>query len=290
MELRKAERKQAKIKLAIQGPSGSGKTMSALLIASGLTDSWEKIAVIDTEHSSADLYAHLGNFNVLSLNKPYSPERYINAIETCEKAGVDVIVIDSVSHEWEGQGGILETHGGMAGNSFTNWNKVTPRHNAFVQKILQSTCHIVATIRSKQDYVLTEKNGKYVPEKVGLKGVQREGMDYEYTIVFDLDIKHHAVASKDRTGLFMDKAIGVITRETGLTIKNWCNQGTSFDDIRNAILETNDLENLKAIYQKYPSHRDDMKPLIMSRKAEIEKINASDVNPKTESHGTSQSE
>ncbi len=101
---------------------------------------------------------------------------------------MEVIIIDSVSHEWEGSGGILNLHAAMTGNSFTNWNKITPRHNAFVHKMLQSGCHITGTIRSKQDYVLTDKNGKMVPEKVGLRGVIREGLDYEFTIVFDLQI------------------------------------------------------------------------------------------------------
>ena len=99
----------------------------------------------------------------------------------------------------------------MMGNSFTNWAKVTPRHNNFVQKILQSNSHIIATIRSKQDYVLSEKNGKMVPEKVGLKGVTREGLDYEFTIVLELDLKHQATATKDRTQLFMDKPSFIIT-------------------------------------------------------------------------------
>lgn len=224
MDLRKAQRKQAKIKMALQGPSGSGKTYSALLLASGIT-SWEKICIIDTENHSADLYAHLGGYNVLQLSKPFSPERYIEAMEACENASIDVIIIDSISAEWEGDGGILDLHGNMVGNSFTNWSKMTPRHNAFVQKILQSNCHIICTIRSKQDYVLSEKNGKMVPEKVGLKGITREGMDYEFTIVFDLDIKHNAKASKDRTGLFMDKPEEVITPELGRKIKEWCYTG-----------------------------------------------------------------
>jgi hypothetical protein len=187
MELKKAQRKQAKIKLALQGPSGSGKTMSALLLASGISD-YSKIAVIDTENHSADLYSDLGQYNVLALSKPFTPERYITAIQTCEEAEMEVIIIDSISHEWEGSGGILSQHGAMAGNSFTNWAKITPRHNAFVQRILESPCHIIATIRSKQDYTLTEKNGKMVPEKVGLKGVTREGMDYEFTCVLNLDL------------------------------------------------------------------------------------------------------
>jgi adenylylsulfate kinase-like enzyme len=103
MELRHATRKQTKIKLALQGPAGSGKTYSALLLAFGLTNAWNNIAIIDTENHSADLYAHLGNFNVLSLDKPFCPERYIEAIELCEKAGMEVIILDSITHEWDGK-------------------------------------------------------------------------------------------------------------------------------------------------------------------------------------------
>src|SRR6056297_667392 len=139
MKLRTAERKQAKIKLGLEGPSGSGKTYSALLLAYGLVQNWSKVAVIDTENHSADLYAHLGDYKVLQLDRPYTPERYIQAIQACEDASMEVIIIDSVTHEWDGAGGILETHGNMTGNSFTNWNKVSPRHTAFVQRILQSS-------------------------------------------------------------------------------------------------------------------------------------------------------
>lgn len=226
MQLRKAERRKVKIKLALQGVSGSGKTMSALLLAFGMTGDWEKIAVIDTENNSADLYAHLGEYLVLPLSAPYSPENYIKAIKVCENAGIEVIVIDSISHEWEGVGGILHIKDSMSGNSYTNWGKLTPRHNKFIQKILQSNCHIISTIRTKQDYVL-EKNekGKQVPRKVGMKGITREGMDYEFTCVLDIDLAHFATASKDRTGLFMDEPDFKITSETGTKLLEWCNTG-----------------------------------------------------------------
>jgi len=225
MKIRQAQRTQAKIKLALQGPSGSGKTYSSLLLAYGLIGDWSNITIIDTENHSADLYAHLGKFNVLSLEKPFNPERNIQAIESCEHSGMEVIIIDSISHEWNGPGGILEIHSQMPGsNSFTNWNKITPRHNAFVYKLLESDCHIIATIRSKQDYVLNQKNGKYIPEKVGLKGITRDGMDYEFTTVLNLDMNHQAKASKDRTGLFMDKPSFLITPEIGQIINDWCNE------------------------------------------------------------------
>ncbi len=227
MELLQASRKRAKIKMALQGPSGSGKTYSALLLAFGLCNKWSSIAVIDTENHSAELYSHLGNYNVVNIGAPFTPEKYCEAIKLCESSGIEVIIIDSISHEWDGAGGVLDIHGSMAGNSFTNWNKVTPRHNSFIQRILQSSCHIIATIRSKQDYILQEKNGKMVPEKVGLKGVTREGMDYEFTLVLDLDIKHFATATKDRTNIFSDKPEFKISPDTGKTILNWCNSGVA---------------------------------------------------------------
>ena len=142
MKLQIANRQKVKMKMALQGPSGSGKTFSALLLAFGFCGDWSKIAVIDSENNSSALYADLGKFMVLSLEAPFTPERYIEAINVCEAAAMKVIIIDSISHEWEGAGGILETHSNMTGNSYTNWSKLTPRHNSFVQQILQSSVHI----------------------------------------------------------------------------------------------------------------------------------------------------
>ena len=272
MQFQKAERKQAVIKLAIQGPSGSGKTFSSLLLAYGLAGNWNQIAVIDTENNSSHLYSHLGSYNVLSLSEPFTPERYAEAIEFCEKAGMRVIIIDSISQEWEGSGGIIESHGNMAGNSFTNWNRMTPRHNAFVQKILQSSCHVISTVRSKQDYVLTDKNGKMVPEKVGLKGVTREGMDYEFTVVLDLDIKHQATASKDRTGLFSNPIPFMITEQTGIKIKTWCLGEDLIKKVTEQINEAKTIQDLRNILIKYPGLRDKIEPLCINRKSQIEGI------------------
>jgi hypothetical protein len=185
---------------------------------------------------------------------------------------MEVIVIDSISHEWEGQGGIIDTHSNMVGNSFTNWSRVTPRHNSFVNKMLQSPCHIVSTIRSKQDYVLSERNGKMVPEKVGLKGVTRDGMDYEFTLVLDLDLKHNATTSKDRTNLFSDKAPFIITEATGNAIKDWCNSGIRVSDIEDQINQCNTIDGLRHILIKYPEYRKRIEPSVYRRKAQIEAL------------------
>ena len=272
MKLQLAERRQAKIKMALQGPSGSGKTMGALFIAYGLCEDWGKVAVIDTENFSASLYAHLGRFRVLNIEAPFTPEKYIDALQFCVQEGAEVVIIDSISHEWEGVGGIIDTHSNMAGNSFTNWGKLTPRHNAFVQAILQSPAHIIGTIRTKQDYVLSERNGKQVPEKVGLKGVTREGMDYEFTLVLDVDIRHNAIASKDRTGLFMDKPEFRISSETGQQILAWCQQGVRLspeDALAEQIEACTTYEELKALFNRYPAFQTSHKHLFSQRKMEL---------------------
>jgi len=249
MQLQKASRKNAKIKMALQGPSGSGKTFGALLLAFGLCNDWNKIAVIDTENHSSELYAHLGDYQVLQMGEPFTPERYIEAIQVCEKSKMEVIIIDSISHEWLN---ILESHSKMTGNSYTNWSKLTPRHNAFVQYILQSPVHIIGTIRSKQDYIITEKNGKQVPEKVGMKGVTRDGMDYEFTLVFEIDIKNNAVATKDRTSLFMGKPEFVITPKTGKRILDWCNVSEINPDNENTVFERiNDCKSIEELLHLY---------------------------------------
>jgi AAA domain len=268
MKLQTATRKRAKIKMALQGPSGSGKTYSSLLIAYGLTSNWENIAVIDTENHSAELYAHLGPYKVLSLSAPYSPERYTEAIDTCVKAGMEVVIIDSITHEWEN---LIDFHASMAGNSFTNWAKVTPRHNAFVQKLLQTPIHVISTVRTKQDYVLNEKNGRMVPEKVGLKSVQRDGLDYEMTLVFDLDMKNSATASKDRTGLFVGKPAETLSAETGKLIQQWCSTSEQIevDEVSERIGSCLSMEELLTLYNMFPQYQEVLNAEFKRRKREL---------------------
>ncbi len=281
MEIRKSERKKAKIKLALQGSAGSGKTYSSLLLAKGLAGGdFTKIAIIDTENKSADLYAHLGDYNVVSMDPPYSPERYIEAIELCEKEGMEVIIIDSISHCWDY---LLDAHSNMLGNSFTNWGKITPRQNAFINKILRSNAHVISTMRVKQDYVLNQKNGRFVPEKVGLKAIQRNDLDYEFTIVFDVDSAHNAKASKDRTGLFIDKPEFVINASTGKKINEWC--GKSNGEVEKKVIieieACQSVEGLRHIYSKYPEIQDNIKHLILQKKTQLESIQ-SQIIPNTQ--------
>lgn len=229
---KKAERKQAKLRLALSGPSGSGKTTGALLIAKGIGG---KIAVLDTERGSASLYADICDFDVVELGPPYTPENYIAVIQAAEKAGYTSLVLDSITHEWNGQGGILEIVDNIArskfrGNSYAAWNEGTPRHQKFIDAMLGSAMHIIATMRSKAVYVETEKgNGKKSIEKQGSAPQQRDGLEYEFTAVLDLAVDGNlANASKDRTRLFRDPF--VITEGTGRNLLEWLNSGKSFTE------------------------------------------------------------
>lgn len=276
MQLQKASRKKAKIRLGLSAVAGGGKTKSALLIAFGLCEDWTKVAVVDTEHMSAELYSDLGEYNVIPLKPPYSPERYIQAIKTCEDAGMEVIIVDSITHEWDGKGGILNIADSMTGNSFTNWAKLTPRHQAFIDSMLESKCHIITTVRRKQDYEMgKDSSGKATVTKMGLKEITREGFEYELTVNLELDIKHNATSTKDRTGLFADQPAFVPTIETGRLIRQWCDSGAEpvpvVDPIAAALAEVyaaGTMEELSAIwtthkgYQTRPEFvkaKDDMK-------------------------------
>jgi energy-coupling factor transporter ATP-binding protein EcfA2 len=266
MNLQIAQRKNAKMKMALMGPSGSGKTYSALLLAYGISKDWSKVIIIDTENNSADLYSNLGPYYVCNISSPFTPEKYIEALHLCEKSEADVIIIDSISHEWEY---LLDYHANLPGNSFTAWAKVTPRQNAFVQAILQSPSHVICTIRTKQDYVLVEKNGKQVPEKVGLKFIQRDGLDFEFTLVFDLDIKNNASTSKDRTGLFFGKPEHKITCLTGEQIAEWCSAGLSEEMVLAQINQASTVQDLYHLYRQHPSFQESLKPRFEQRKLQL---------------------
>jgi AAA domain len=255
MQLRKATRKKAKIRLGLSAVSGGGKTYSAILVAKGLSKDLSKVAIIDTENGSADLYAHLGEFNVLPLTAPFTPERYIDAIRTCEKAGMEVIIIDSISHEWDGKGGCLEIVESLGGK-YQDWARVTPRHQAFLEAILHSPSHIITTVRRKQDYEMIKDGNKVRVEKSGLREITREGFEYELTINLEMDTKHNAVASKDRTNLFMGKPAFVPSEKTGEIIADWCEQGEEAFDVKpgsewyQKVEACNSHKELVELYQK----------------------------------------
>lgn len=264
MQLRKATRKKAKIRLGLSAVAGGGKTYSALLIAHGLCGDWEKIALIDTENGSGDLYCHLGEYNVLPLHAPYTPESYIKAVKECEAAGMEVIIIDSITHEWDGKGGCLEivdqiTQGSASKNSYVAWGKVTPRHQAFIDSMLSSSAHIITTVRRKQDYEMSKgSDGKIKVEKAGLKEITRDGWEYELTVNLQLDTSHLATASKDRTGLFMGKPEFVPSEETGKMIADWCEMGldpkVEISDAITKLANCETVEDLTMFKETLPAH------------------------------------
>ena len=226
---RKAQRKQVRLKIGLSAPSGAGKTYSALLMAYGMCGDWEKIAVIDTENGSAELYSHLGGYSVCPITPPFTPKKYIAAINEAVAAGFEVLIIDSLSHAWNGEGGLLDMQDKAAkasksGNSFTAWREITPEHNRLVDCVLQSDIDVIVTTRAKSEYVMTDDNGKKGVKKIGLAPVFRDGLEYELTVFFDISQDHIATASKDRTGLF-DGQNFIPTAETGKALAEWRNGG-----------------------------------------------------------------
>lgn len=223
---RRAERKQVKLKVGISAPSGAGKTYSALLMAYGICKDWSKIAVIDTENGSAELYSNLGEYSVCPIVPPYTPKKYMEAIKAADAEGFEVLIIDSLSHAWSGEGGLLDmqdkvTKASKSGNSYTAWREITPEHNRLIDAILQSDMDVIVTTRAKAEYVINDTgNGKKEIKKIGLAPVFRDGLEYELTVFFDMSQEHVATTSKDRTGIFDGKPF-VPTVETGKALNEW---------------------------------------------------------------------
>jgi hypothetical protein len=226
MAFQKATRRFVYLKIAITGPSGSGKTKSALEIAAGLCPGG-KIGVIDSENRSACAYADQYNFEVDEIEPPFTVQRYNQKIHEAVKEKFDVLIIDSISHQWAGPGGLLEVKDAMdaAGSDkarFSNWNKVGKQHESFKSALLQTDIHIICTIRSKQGYMITEASQGQKGEirKVGMDPIQRDGIEYEFVTVFDMNMKHFAEVSKDRTGLF-DGTVFQPSKLTGEMFRKW---------------------------------------------------------------------
>lgn len=241
-QFKKATRESVPLKIALTGPSGSGKTYSALLLAQGLVNGG-RIALIDTENGRASLYSDLTDFDVLDIDPPYTVEKYIEGIKAAIDASYTVLIIDSLSHEWAGDGGLLsqkEQADARGGNQFANWGPITKKHERFKAAIVDSPINIIATMRSKQDYVLDDKNK---PQKVGFSPVQREGMDYEFMVVFDLDMSHGAKCSKDNTELF-DGSIAILTPDHGTRLREWRDSGVPQTAKKDLFGGTPDPENL----------------------------------------------
>ncbi len=229
-------REKSKLRLALAGPSGSGKTLSALLLAFGITGDWNKIALIDTEHGRAKFYANRSDFETgaflyQEMTAPYSPDKYKSMVlEGASAVGSDgVVIIDSFSHAWDNEGGVLDIKSGIERsqpnkNGFSAWDEAGKIQNSLVNTILSVNCHTIITMRTKMAYAMeVNEKGKTVPVKIGLAPVQRENTEYEFDIVLNIARNHVASASKDTT--FLDSWSGVITSGLGVQLKNWLDKG-----------------------------------------------------------------
>ncbi len=305
----KAERKKAKLRLALCGPSGSGKTYSALLLAQGLAPGG-KIALIDTENGSGELYADMTDYDTATLRAPFTPDRYIGLIRGAEQAGYDVLIIDSLSHAWAGDGGILDMHdkataASKTGNSFTAWREVTPQHNALVETLLSADLHVIVTMRTKTAYDLVDDGGKKRPIKIGLAPVQRDGMEYEFTVVLDLSVDGHvATATKDRTRLFDGKHF-IPKPETGASLREWLDVGKDAREESQRLLDSlkgkvDAIDNIPVLNKWWRTNGAEIELLMLtdqetiknycaSRKAEILKVPLGDLGD-TQRKGNGQAE
>ena len=223
MGFQKAKREQVWLKVLLSGASGSGKSYSALKVATGIAKKCNSgIAYIGTEGSRNKYYANEFDYDLLELEEPFECEKYMNAIDEAVNAGYKVLIIDSMSHEWKW---LNDVHDKMPGNSFTNWGKLKPRHHKFMDKILNSPIHVIATARGKDDWVLEDKNGKQIPKKVGMGQQQDKDISYEYTVSLMISQDTHvASADKDNTHLF-DGRFEVLTEKDGERLYDWANQG-----------------------------------------------------------------
>ena len=230
-------RQKMKLRMALTGVSGGGKTLGALYIAYGITHDWDKIALIDTEHERGRAYAgrtdlptETGAYLYTALYAPYSPERYKECVrQGAEAVGPDgVVIVDSLTHAWNNEGGVLEIKEQIAGrpgkNSYTAWSEAGKEQNSLINYILSVNCHTIVTMRSKMEYALQlNERGKQEPVKLGLAPVQRDDTEYEFDIVMNIGRDHVATTSKDVT--FLDGFGAVITPELGAQLHAWLAEG-----------------------------------------------------------------
>lgn len=228
MAFTKAEKSKARLRMALFGTAGSGKTFTALRVASGIAKALNsRIAVIDTERGSASKYADRFDFDTLELT-PAKIENYTSAFADAEKAGYKVLVIDSMSHGWQE---LLEEIEALAkqrynGNTFRAWGEGTPKQREFIDAMLAFNGHIIATMRAKTDYIISDDGkGKMKPQRVGLAPEQGKGIEYEFDLLMEITPEHYATIIKDRTGKYQDKGIDKPGEEFGAELVAWLNEG-----------------------------------------------------------------
>lgn len=232
---KKAVKQESKLRLAIAGPSGSGKTYSGLSIAAGLAQGGP-VAVIDTEHGSASKYADIFDFDVAVMSAPYHPDKYVRAIKEAQDAGYKVLILDSLTHAWNGEGGLLNIVEEIAArmktsNTYAAWKDATPIQNRLIEAMLSADMHIISTMRSKQEYILEsiERNGRTisVPKKVGMAPIQRDGMEYEMDIFIEMDMENNGIVQKTRCPDIAGRVFNKPNGELSSILLEWLGSGTA---------------------------------------------------------------
>lgn len=235
-QIKKAKREKIYCKIALMAPSGGGKTYSALRLATGMAQEIEretgkkaKILMGNTEQKRGYYYADEFDYDIVDIEAPHNPEKYVDFINFAVEQGYDILIIDSTSHEWEGRGGCLELHQ-QAGGQYQSWAKVTPRHNKFIEAIADSPIHLIATMRGKDQYEMSKDDrGKATVQKLGVGAKQRDGFEYEFTCTFLIDQKTNmAEVQKDNTHIFENETATLLTESYGEKIMRWANSGEGY--------------------------------------------------------------
>jgi len=238
-QVKKAKREKIYVKIALMAPSGGGKTYGSLRLATGMAQEIQKetgkkanILLANTEAKRGYYYANEFDYDIVDIDPPHNPEKYVELIDFAVKEGYDILIIDSSSHEWEGKGGCLELHQ-QAGGTYQSWAKVTPRHNKFINAIADSPIHIIATMRGKDQYEMNKDDkGRTTVQKLGIGAKQRDGFEYEFTCTFLIDQKTNtAEVQKDNTHIFDQEGPTILSENHGVKIMQWANSGEGYTPI-----------------------------------------------------------
>lgn len=253
-QIKKAKREKISVKVALMAPSGGGKTYGALRLATGMAKEIEKetgkkakILMGNTEQKRGYYYADEFDYDIVDIDPPHNPEKYVELINFAEEQEYDILIIDSSSHEWEGKGGCLDLQT-QAGGNYQAWSKVTPRHQKFIDAIAESRIHIIATMRGKDQYEATkdEKTGKMSVQKLGVGAKQRDGFEYEFTCTFLIDQKTNtSEVQKDNSHLFENKGAFILSEKDGEALIKWANSGEEPKDEPKKVKTKELVDNLR---------------------------------------------